>query len=178
MELYINNKLMHEGKLNSDEDIIADLSVIPRHEHNIDVKITCIKGTVSVGTVDTNFCQDINPVLPLVYKQAVYQKRLADEETKIINPYVYYDNFNEYSTALTKDLLRDERFNITVNNTAIDITATPKGYDSYAGWHYILNEGDTITFKLNLFRPIDPLGFIIEQQVGDEYFDEFLPPSF
>jgi len=171
ISISINDIEVYSGKINKQN--LAIIENPPSTEHNDKIKIICHKGYVNIGTVDTSYCQDINPELTLLEKKQVWFDRQRNIKTKIKNPYIHYKNeYNEiYSN--TRRIISDERFDIIYNGKKIDITAIPDDpkYKSYQGWVYRLDEGEEISFRIFVFRPFDLLNFVNEQKVGKEYFE-------
>jgi len=188
MSVYANQILVFEGKIDPvktdtdyDEYLLAEFNVADSANHNTKIKVVCNNEMVSVGTVDTNFCQDINTELSLSDRQYVWQCRRDNANTypEVAVPYLYYSNdggeFADH-TRLEKHGRNDERINIVLNGKPIDLRSKPDypGLDSWTGWFYYLEENQVVTFDVNVFLPLDYLTFIVDQQITQEDFNEIL----
>jgi len=188
MSVYVNQILSFEGTIDPvktdsdyDEYLLAEFDVADSANHNTKIKVVCNNGTVSVATVDTNFCQDINPKLSLSDRQYVWECRKDNVNTypEVTSPYIYYsNNGGEYAdhTMLEKHDRHDERINIVLNGKAINLNEKPdyKGIDSWTGWFYWLEENKVVTFDINVFLPVDYINFMVDYKITKEDFDEIL----
>jgi len=187
MSVYANQVLAFEGRptpiktdADYDEYLLAEFEVSVGVNHNTNIKVVCNRGWVSVGTVDTNFCQDINPELSLEVRQEVWKSRKENSKLYSIKyPYIYYSNDGgEYAdhTMLEKHDRHDERFNIVHNGKTIDLRSKPDYPDmeDWVGWFYALKENEVISFDINVFLPVDYINFMVDYQITQDDFNEIL----
>jgi len=173
MILYINGTIVFAGeikpvKVNDDFDqyIIAEIeNVLDFYTHVYNIKIVCIRGNISVNTVDTNFCQEINTALSLEDRRTVQNDMQAGIAQTVPEPFSYYKNLTRDGDGLLTRLEgSDDRTNIKVNGL------TPM--DGGNGWFYYLEQKQNITYDFSVYRPYDLLAFIIDHNLGQEYFDK------
>lgn len=173
--IYVNNHLIFTGLLSHKPEWFEFSDY---QDHYVRVHIKCLEGEISVGGIDTDFCQDMNPELTLEQRKQLFDDRMNDRPTEIEQPYVYYKNYdNSSSYPLTKRLIPDERLNLRVNGKLID-TSEPTNdpeYDSWVGWVFTLGEDDTLSFDVNILVPADLLQYINDFNLGKKYFNEVLP---